>query len=281
MDNEDKDSHNSTSNSRLQTVSDRFVEERKSVTEDRKERAPRIRGNLVRIIFSSNESNQLNNSQQQENNIPVTRNRRRYSNMYEENSVINTTEEQKNTRDDGNIYNMIMSGNITSDAGDDEDEEVDDETERKEQPNSITTETSRRDPRSRVENMRQDSYNRLRARLSEAPPLDIMFGSTDYEDDHQPRHRQDGIPCPETGTGEEAKAVVLQCSICRNNQIQTVNFPCMHACFCLECAKPSVMQSNICPQCRTQYMHISMLYLCYRDADVDDIRHTDKRRKLS
>jgi hypothetical protein len=89
-----------------------------------------------------------------------------------------------------------------------------------------------------------------------------------------------GVPCPESGVTEEAKAIVLRCAICQSNQVQTVNFPCMHACFCLDCAGPAVQQSNICPQCRTAYMHVSMLYLCYKDADDDDIKHGSKRRRL-
>ena len=89
-----------------------------------------------------------------------------------------------------------------------------------------------------------------------------------------------GVPCPESGVTEEAKAIVLRCAICQSNQVQTVNFPCMHACFCLDCAGPAVQQSNICPQCRTAYMHVSMLYLCYKDADDDDIKHGNKRRRL-
>lgn len=74
-----------------------------------------------------------------------------------------------------------------------------------------------------------------------------------------------GIPCPESGPVQEAKPVVPRCLVCRTNMIQTVNFPCMHACFCLECAQPAVQHSKKCPQCRTEYLHISMLYLAYDD----------------
>ena len=74
-----------------------------------------------------------------------------------------------------------------------------------------------------------------------------------------------GIPCPESGPVQEAKPIVPRCLVCRTNMIQTVNFPCMHACFCLECAQPAVQHSKKCPQCRTEYLHISMLYLAYDD----------------
>lgn len=80
-----------------------------------------------------------------------------------------------------------------------------------------------------------------------------------------------GIPCPETGTTHEAKAIVLSCVICQVNQIQTVNFPCMHACFCLDCVRPSIMHSNICPICRTRYASISMLYLSAVNASQKDL----------
>ena len=90
-----------------------------------------------------------------------------------------------------------------------------------------------------------------------------------------------GIPCPTPNTilPVEAKAIVLRCVICRSNQIQTVNFPCMHACFCIDCASPSLNHSNTCPQCRTEYMHISMLYLCSDDPTEEDIEPIRKKRK--
>ena len=92
-----------------------------------------------------------------------------------------------------------------------------------------------------------------------------------------------GIPCPDENTLPviEAKAIVLRCVVCGENQIQTVNFPCMHACFCLNCASASLKHSKNCPHCRETYMHISMLYLSYGDADEDDISvHVKKRKKV-
>lgn len=114
-------------------------------------------------------------------------------------------------------------------------------------------------------------------RLADAPPLPIInprieskytrrLGISQEEQDNI-----NGIPCPLSGQAYEAKATILQCVICRHNQIQTVNFPCMHACFCLECVRPSVMHSNICPQCRTQYMNVSMLYLVQSNASINDL----------
>ena len=92
-----------------------------------------------------------------------------------------------------------------------------------------------------------------------------------------------GIPCPDENTLPviEAKAIVLRCVVCGENQIQTVNFPCMHACFCLNCASASLKHSKNCPHCRETYMHISMLYLSYEDAYEDDISdHVKKRKKV-
>lgn len=78
-----------------------------------------------------------------------------------------------------------------------------------------------------------------------------------------------GIPCPETNSilPVELKNISLPCVVCQINQIQTVNFPCMHACFCIECAKPALGHSSKCPQCRTELMHVSLLYLPYKDCE--------------
>lgn len=98
-----------------------------------------------------------------------------------------------------------------------------------------------------------------------------------------PQHdekKEFGIPCPENNTVPpiEAKAIVLRCVVCGENQIQTVNFPCMHACFCVICASQSLAHSDRCPQCRANYMHISMLYLCYGDASHEDLPPLKKRK---
>lgn len=87
-----------------------------------------------------------------------------------------------------------------------------------------------------------------------------------------------GIPCPEQNTipPVEAKPIILRCVICKENQVQTVNFPCMHACFCTKCASDSLKYSKNCPHCRTEYMHISMLYLCYNDSEEEQ----HKKRKI-
>lgn len=76
-------------------------------------------------------------------------------------------------------------------------------------------------------------------------------------------HEFNGIPCPAEGASEEAVGIIARCAICQTNQIQTVNFPCMHACFCLMCIRPSISVSKICPICRTEYIMVSMLYLHY------------------
>jgi hypothetical protein len=113
------------------------------------------------------------------------------------------------------------------------------------------------------------------------------FNNQDEDDeDHENFHNEDdnkehGIPCPIPNTipSVEAKPLVLRCVICKENQIQTVNFPCMHACFCVNCASPSLNHSNTCPQCRTIYMHISLLYICSSDPTDEDIEHIQKKHK--
>jgi len=95
-----------------------------------------------------------------------------------------------------------------------------------------------------------------------------------------------GIPVPLETVSEpiEAKAIVAKCVICHTNQVQTVNFPCMHACFCIVCASPAVRHSHTCPNCRTDYLHVSVLYLTYTDAIEDDLKVTTldvtKKRKI-
>jgi len=89
------------------------------------------------------------------------------------------------------------------------------------------------------------------------------------------------IPCPEPGIipVTEAKAIVAKCVICHTNQIETVNFPCMHACFCIECASPALGHSEKCPQCRTICMHVAMLYLMHTYATSEDLI-VNKKRKI-
>ena len=91
------------------------------------------------------------------------------------------------------------------------------------------------------------------------------------------------VPCPAPGTVPtiEAKAIVAKCVVCHVNQIQTVNFPCMHACFCIDCATPALEHSEVCPQCRTVCMHVAMLYLVHTDARAEDfIEHVHKKQKI-
>jgi hypothetical protein len=90
-----------------------------------------------------------------------------------------------------------------------------------------------------------------------------------------------GIPVPSESAANtcEAKAIVLACVLCSVNQIQTVNFPCMHACFCLECAKPAVANSKCCPICRINYMHVSMMYLQQKDATMKDLPVVGQKRE--
>lgn len=111
-----------------------------------------------------------------------------------------------------------------------------------------------------------------------APPLQRRRGFIMLPEleDHSQRANDDlGIPCPDSAAPTiEARPIVLACVICRQNQIQTVNFPCMHATFCLECARPSVEHSKRCPICRTDYVHISMLYLSYQDTDSPGPKRT-------
>ena len=82
-------------------------------------------------------------------------------------------------------------------------------------------------------------------------------------------HYAGDVPCPLAGTDEEAKTIMAVCVICGINQIQTVNFPCRHACFCLGCARPAVMHSNVCPICRLVYERIDQLYLSYTVHEPD------------
>ena len=90
-----------------------------------------------------------------------------------------------------------------------------------------------------------------------------------------------GIPVPSESVASthEAKAIVLACVLCSVNQIQTVNFPCMHACFCLECAKPAVTHSKCCPICRINYMHVSIMYLQQKDATMKDLPVVGQKRE--
>jgi hypothetical protein len=112
------------------------------------------------------------------------------------------------------------------------------------------------------------------------PDIGLIILGNMYRDEEDDK-KDLGIPCPLPGTvpSVEAKAIVLRCVVCRENQIQTVNFPCMHACFCVNCASPSLNHSKTCAQCRTAYMHISMLYLCSGDPTEEDIEPFRKRRR--
>ncbi len=96
-------------------------------------------------------------------------------------------------------------------------------------------------------------------------PVVTVAGESSY---FSPESEWAGIPVPETNAlaPVEAKAIIFRCVACQHNQIQTVNFPCMHSCFCIQCAKPSVQYSEKCPVCRTKYVHISILYPSYIDA---------------
>jgi hypothetical protein len=109
--------------------------------------------------------------------------------------------------------------------------------------------------------------------------LSFDFNNIDetHENYNDNDHTVNGIPCPQNGETVEAKAIIASCVICHVNQIQTVNFPCMHACFCLNCARPALQYSSKCPQCRNKYMHVSMLYLSYKD--VNEVDNTSKQKK--
>lgn len=86
------------------------------------------------------------------------------------------------------------------------------------------------------------------------------------------------IPVPDTNaiTPTEAKPVLLRCVVCQENQIQTVNFPCMHACFCILCAKPAITFSKACPQCRKMCASVSILYVCCSDVVRPDVVRSDE-----
>ena len=113
-------------------------------------------------------------------------------------------------------------------------------------------------------------------RMRSPPPPGIARPESlpDYEDQF-PR----GIPIPEGKniSNIEAKPILLPCVVCKYNQIQTVNFPCMHATFCLECIRNSISFSPYCPQCRAPFLQVSMLYLCYEDYNIQPCL---KKRKL-
>jgi hypothetical protein len=117
--------------------------------------------------------------------------------------------------------------------------------------------------------------------LGNPPPIDAtslsylssIYNSINNEESNWPNNTSEfGIPCPDTEVikADLAKPIVAECVACKTNQIQTVNFPCMHACYCLECAKPSLRTMNTCPVCRCVYMHISVLYLSYREVNETD-----------
>lgn len=70
-----------------------------------------------------------------------------------------------------------------------------------------------------------------------------------------------GIPANQDIKDEEAKPIILACTICHTNLVQTVNFPCMHALYCGGCARPSFHVAHNCSLCRTPIAHIARLYL--------------------
>jgi hypothetical protein len=111
--------------------------------------------------------------------------------------------------------------------------------------------------------------------------LSFNLNNLDDNEESDNEYRVNGIPCPQNGETIEAKEIIASCVICHVNQIQTVNFPCMHACFCLNCARPAVQHSKKCPQCRNKYMHVSMLYLSYRDVDKITSNSSNSNKRLS
>jgi hypothetical protein len=81
-------------------------------------------------------------------------------------------------------------------------------------------------------------------------------------DENMPVHN---VPAPDPAVfpSIEAKPIIVACAVCKVNQVQTVNLPCMHACMCTECAHAGVQYYTNCPQCRTPLEKISVLYLSY------------------
>ncbi len=101
-----------------------------------------------------------------------------------------------------------------------------------------------------------------------------------------------GIPANNDIKDEEAKPIILACSICQTNLVQTVNFPCMHALYCGSCARPSFHVAHNCSLCRTPIAHIARLYLQPqilsqkrklddKEQTLDDKDQVDKKAKTS
>lgn len=157
--------------------------------------------------------------------------------------------------------------NLFDRSNDDEEEKKDEDGDEKKNTVSDTEEDEEKENNIIVNSMVLPFLPRNLDSLNFGIPRIIIHSS------HTILPESNGIPVPETTTIMPIKVrpILFQCIICQSNQVQTVNFPCMHACFCIECAKPSLNHSTCCPECREPYQHISMLYPSYIEAKINDL----------
>lgn len=63
---------------------------------------------------------------------------------------------------------------------------------------------------------------------------------------------------------EETDDQSVQCKICITNKIRTINNPCGHAVFCIECMNECINVSGnnlVCPICRAPINKINLIFL--------------------
>ena len=71
------------------------------------------------------------------------------------------------------------------------------------------------------------------------------------------------LPIPEVTSENISVPIIAECVICKTNIINTINFPCQHACMCVDCSRCYGKVQNICPICRTPLQSIDRIYLSY------------------
>lgn len=121
-------------------------------------------------------------------------------------------------------------------------------------------------PRNRRRNRRYVWHENTQ-RFTMRPSIDI---DADYEPEFQEptikRHYVE-VMCP-IGSSQEAIPIIAACVICQSKQIDTINSPCMHACFCLNCANPATIIDKKCPICRVKLTEVLRMFLCFSDIDI-------------
>lgn len=59
-----------------------------------------------------------------------------------------------------------------------------------------------------------------------------------------------------TTSNDETKSFTSECTICMNNQVNSVIYRCGHMCMCFSCAKEMQNRSGDCPICRTAIIDV-------------------------